>query len=273
MDNKVSHTALPLVHLRHVEGIENADTIWNALSGEAEMDANNPVNTDFDLKVALAGRFRMMSKMLDDSNIRRVAEFACGFSPRGITKAAKDANVQYVDSDFPDVIAVRNRIIPAQGKNYATVGGSAFDRKTFENVARQLAGSAKTGDRVAIITEGLLRYVPNADKDILAENVRWLMNEFGGGIWLTDCIAKADYSNAAGCVAYNKMAGTADTCFETPEVLAQFANQHGFSSRVADWSAVQNDIVHAKLHNLSPEYLAQIIDRQRGTLIAEFEPQ
>ena len=277
-DSKISKTALWLPELRRIEGVPYAQEVIEALMRESgqEIDMMDPSNTDIILNTALMGRYHMLGHMIAESGIPNLVEPACGFALHGPNHVDADPNNSYLGFDLPDVIKLRNQIInPAQfGANYSTMPGDAFDRETWERVAREFYQKNPADGRVLVVTEGLLRYHPESQQDKLAENIHWLGTQTDGVTWLTDCVLKADTSKSPGCAGYNATAGIADDyCFATHRARNEFMQRHGFNHTIEDWGLVADQIEYAKLHNISPEKIKEIIDLHKGTLIAQAEPR
>jgi O-methyltransferase involved in polyketide biosynthesis len=279
-NSKISKTSLWLPGLRAIEGVDSPHSkeIYEALAKELgeDINPNSAVAADPILNTALMGRYRKISDMVSQSGVKNIIEVACGFSARGITTANNDPTVQCVDSDLPDVIAMRKNLVPhlqnSRHKNYSMLGGDAFDRKTFENAARIITSNPECDGKIMVVSEGLLRYHPEEQQDKLAENINWLKSEFDEVRWITDCVRKADTSKAPGCAAYNKTAGIPDDyCFPTEQHLVDFMKRHGFKYSVTDWSSVGKDLVHAKSNNYGEKDIADINKLHVGTHIAEAE--
>jgi O-methyltransferase involved in polyketide biosynthesis len=271
-NSKISKTALWLPGLRAIEGIPHAKEIHQRLATEAgeSIDPTSAVGADPILNTALMGRYRKMSSMVNASGLRNFIEFAAGLSPRGISMTENNPRVQYIDSDLPDVINLREKVMPGMGgKGYGMLGGDAFDRETFERALRMLERAPSFDGRVGVVTEGLLRYHPPAMQDKLGANLDWLGSQVDSLTWWTDCVAKADTSKAPGCAAYNKTAGIVDDyCFKNDVELLEFMTKHGFRYNVADWSSTSEELVHAKKHGYDEKKIQEIIKLHKGTLIA-----
>ena len=76
-----------------------------------------------------------------------------------------------------DIIESINNSIP---DNLHIIGGNALRKNDFNKCKKYL----KVSELVAVINEGLLRYLTFQEKRIVAKNVYNLLSEFGG-VWIT----------------------------------------------------------------------------------------
>jgi O-methyltransferase involved in polyketide biosynthesis len=116
--------------------------------------------------------------LVDGSDLR-VLEIAAGLSFRGVARAER-RGVVYVDSDLPGIIATKAALL--QRLHPEPFAGTlklraldALDRTAFAEAVAELPAGA-----VAIVQEGLLMYLDDAEKARLAANVRASLLERGG---------------------------------------------------------------------------------------------
>ena len=120
-----------------------------------------------------------------------VLELAAGYSFRGLATAAREA-VVYVDTNLAEVAATKADLVsrlhpgPLRG-SLAVRALDALDPLAF----REIAAALPPGP-IAILHEGLLMYLDNAEKAQLAGNVREVLRARGGA-WITaDVYVRSD---------------------------------------------------------------------------------
>jgi O-methyltransferase involved in polyketide biosynthesis len=131
-------------------------------------------------------RYKLTNRLLADMGIRQVLELAAGFSPRGIVLTA-DPSLRYVELDLGDVAARKramlrrlvDRGIVGARSNLHIEEGNVVEDGTLSRASRHFAEAP-----VAVINEGLLRYLGFPEKEAIARNVRDLLARFGG-VWIT----------------------------------------------------------------------------------------
>ncbi|MDR0850034.1 MAG: class I SAM-dependent methyltransferase [Christensenellaceae bacterium] len=130
------------------------------------------------LAVELEARHKLIDKLLIKENITQVLELASGFSSRGI-EFCKNEKAKYIEIDLPQVITLRKEcfknFLP---ENLKILNGNALNNYNF--CEKYFAKNQK----VAIIHQGLLRYLTFEEKAIIAENVKNILQKFGG-VWIT----------------------------------------------------------------------------------------
>lgn len=141
--------------------------------------------TEVDLRKELApeieARYKLINKLLDESQIKQVLELAAGYSSRGMIYAHNNYN--YVEMDLKSVIDNKKLIVKAlkqETSNLNLIAGNALIATDFAKVQTYL----KANEPVAIINEGLLRYLTFAEKAQVAMHIYNTLKQYGG-IWIT----------------------------------------------------------------------------------------
>jgi len=133
-------------------------------------------------------RYKLVRRLLGESGIRQVLEMASGLSPRGLETAVSDSSVAYVETDFSDLIQEKKRILDKIKKadlpNLSLEPANAFNLEELHGVI----GHFNKHLSIAVINEGLMRYLSFQEKAVVANNVHNLLSEFGG-IWVTPDIS------------------------------------------------------------------------------------
>ncbi len=171
-----SQTALPYARAA-AELLFGADAVAGAAAEIAAVEGARLRRRHFELR-ALS-----LDQALDEVGATRILELAAGFSFRGLDRAVRAADVHYVDSDLADVIAAKRDLVaelcPTPPAGLRLVPLDALDRDAFHAALADLPAGP-----VAVVHEGLLMYLDDAEKERLAANVHAALAERGGW-WIT----------------------------------------------------------------------------------------
>jgi O-methyltransferase involved in polyketide biosynthesis len=130
-------------------------------------------------------RYRTITQLLEKYPVNNIIELSSGFSFRGLDFASRK-NVTYIDTDLPDFIPAKKEILnellighlPLQG-NLDLLPLNALDKKMFlETINRFPAGE------IAIVNEGLLMYLNEAEQEKLFVMISEILKS-RGGYWIT----------------------------------------------------------------------------------------
>ena len=127
-------------------------------------------------------RFRAVSRLVDEKGASQVLELAAGLSPRGMELAQR--GVMYVEADLAESTTLKREVVTAilgwVPKSLHLCAASVIDRAQLLRCCSPFA----TGQPLAVITEGLLRYLTFEEKTHLAANVHEILKRYGGW-WIT----------------------------------------------------------------------------------------
>jgi O-methyltransferase involved in polyketide biosynthesis len=175
-----AQTSLPYAH-RAAELLWGAEAVTEA-QRETERSPSGPGRRrHFEL------RARSIDEAIAARGATRILELAAGLSFRGLDLAARRADVTYLDTDLPDIAALKADLV-AQLHPEPLLGSlrvqplDALDRDAFRATIARLP----SGD-IAIVQEGLLMYLGDDEKATLAASVRSMLLERGGA-WITSDI-------------------------------------------------------------------------------------
>ncbi|OQB06445.1 MAG: Leucine carboxyl methyltransferase [bacterium ADurb.Bin212] len=136
-----------------------------------------------ELAPELEARFKLINKVLMETKIKQVVELASGYSTRGINLTENNEDMSYVEMDLPEVTDKKIDILSTITNipsNFHAISGNVLDSVTFERVEQYLNKNSE----IAILNEGLLRYLDFEEKKQVTLNVRYLLNKYGG-VWIT----------------------------------------------------------------------------------------
>ncbi|GAA4451643.1 class I SAM-dependent methyltransferase [Rurimicrobium arvi] len=130
-------------------------------------------------------RYWSIDQLLRDAGTNNILELSSGYSLRGLDLCRKNAKVHYIDTDLPDVVGVKQRMIEHL-QLYADLKGlldlrplNAMDEQEFEQVSEKFDEQP-----LGIVNEGLLMYLNIDEKIQLCHSVRKALLK-NGGYWIT----------------------------------------------------------------------------------------
>lgn len=175
---EISPTAIVTSYPRIFTDIPYEKEIYNWLNNHC----NQEVTLNKMLAPEIEARYKLTNKLLDKYNIKQVLELAAGYSSRGLIYSKKGYN--YVELDLESVSKNKKEILQSIEenipKNLNIISGNALRKDDFKKLESYL----KSDEEIAVINEGLLRYLTFDEKKIVAQNIYELLLKHGG-IWIT----------------------------------------------------------------------------------------
>jgi O-methyltransferase involved in polyketide biosynthesis len=129
-------------------------------------------------------RYWSIDQLLKQVLNKNILELSSGYSLRGLDMCLRE-QVHYIDTDLPEVIATKQRLIDQLGIGTGAVGKfellplNAMDTTAFAAVT----GRFDNGP-VTVVNEGLMMYLDMEEKKILCKTIRDLLVQ-RGGCWIT----------------------------------------------------------------------------------------
>ena len=129
-------------------------------------------------------RARSIDAALEGLGSTSILELAAGLSFRGLGMAARRNDVFYVDTDLPEMVAIKRDLVcrlhpePLRG-TLLVMPLNALDADAFRASVDLLPAGP-----IAVVQEGLLMYLDDAEKAALAANVRAALLARSGS-WVT----------------------------------------------------------------------------------------
>ena len=175
---EVSPTAIVTSYPRIFTDIPYEKEIFSWL----EKHCNTEVALYKNMAPEMEARYKLINKLLDKSNIKQVLELATGYSSRGLIYSKKGYN--YIEMDLETVTKNKIELLESIENNISNnlkiVSGNALRKSDFDKCEKYL----KDNEPLAIINEGLLRYLSFDEKRIVAENIYSMLSKHNG-IWIT----------------------------------------------------------------------------------------
>ncbi len=185
--SSISPSAKGLLVMKSRTGLpyakEAADLVWGGQGAEAARAEMAKVSGLDLLTRHFENRYRSLDEALRGSGATRILELASGLSLRGLTMT-KRHSTYYLDTDLPDMAETKAGLVAKlqEGPLVGTLRVMALD--ALDGDAFAAAVDAMPPGPITIIHEGLLVYLDDAEKTVLAENIRGALLARGGA-WIT----------------------------------------------------------------------------------------
>lgn len=128
----------------------------------------------------------LLSEAIESGEVTQVIEVAAGMSPRGWRFAERYGDrIEYIDADLPDMAAQKRRALEGAGSRVRVEEVDALR----DDGSGSLAAVAATLDRgagLAIVTEGLLSYLPTGAVRATWRRFAHALSGFRSGLYLSD---------------------------------------------------------------------------------------
>jgi O-methyltransferase involved in polyketide biosynthesis len=218
-------------------------------------------------------RYKSITRLILESGAPQVLELASGYSLRGLDLAQRGA-IRYVEADLPEVVAAklglleelrRQHGIPPSPRHVVT----AADALDLEQVRAAAAVLDRTLP-VVVLCEGLIMYLSRKETERLAANIRQLLGELAGGLWITpDFSFRAEAKDLPPERVRLREAITGVTqrqldasAFEDGDDLAAFLGRAGFDVQVRSQVDETPSFSSIQSLGLSPT----VVERMRSVL-------
>jgi O-methyltransferase involved in polyketide biosynthesis len=248
-------TAYVTAYPRIFTDIPNSKEIFNELKNLREISGKPPI--DDEQKVSrlapeLEARHKLIDKLILDTKITQVLELAAGLSPRGLTFTANPSNI-YAELDLDEMAKMKQQILRKIAKlpqNLKIISGNALK---MDDLDRSVLSFDKQTP-IAVINEGLLRYLNFDEKAIVARNVHALLERFGG-VWITsdttprkflatqDKVTKKDFNKKLSSLSQKNFE---NNMFEDNEHAVKFFSDLGFSIEVHPFIEIIDELSSPK---------------------------
>ena len=137
----------------------------------------------------MEARYKLIDKLLKETGITQILELASGYSSRGLIFS--ENGYHYVEMDLEGVSNNKKRMINEIFKmndNLNIVSGNALNIEDYYKCNKFFSDNQK----LAIINEGLLRYLTFDEKRKVAQNIYQELKKYGG-VWITCDVTPMKY--------------------------------------------------------------------------------
>jgi O-methyltransferase involved in polyketide biosynthesis len=256
----ISPTAIVTAYPRTFTDIPYEKEIYNWLSKNIKVD----VSLDKMLAPEIEARYKLANRLLDKVGAQQVLELAAGYSSRGLIYAQK--GIKYVEVDLESVCQNKINAIESFMRvpdNLHIVSGNALEIGDL-NECKKYFDKEKP---LAIINEGLLRYLTFDVKKIVAQNVYKLLSEFGGA-WVTCDVTPKNFlkNQDKNLPSINKNLtsltnrNSINDRFEDKEHIIKFFGEIGFDVEFHYFSEAKNELSSPKILGIESEKVDSLID-------------
>ena len=173
----ISPTAILTSYPRIFTDIPYEKEIYNWLS----INCNDEVKLNKLLAPEIEARYKLTDRLMERTNIPQVFELAAGYSSRGLIYSQR--GYKYVEMDLEVISNNKKRLINElfeMNDNLKIVNGNALNYDDYVKCDDYFDSNKE----LAIINEGLLRYLTFDEKRIVGENIYKLLKKHGG-VWIT----------------------------------------------------------------------------------------
>lgn len=200
------------------------------------------------LEGLLLARHRVMDHLLttaiEEGRIGSVIELAAGMSPRGATFTERFPDLTYVETDLPGMVRRKRKALGDPGHRVEVLDVLA------EDGLQRVAGTLDPKQGLAVVTEGLLNYLPPAAVTGLWGRIARATYGFPAGLYLSDLHVKSENNGPleTAFVAGLGLAvrGRIHMHYATPEAAEQAGVDAGFLSmalhRPASFKGLVEDV-------------------------------
>ena len=171
----------------------------------------------------------MLERAIAEGRIGQVLEVACGMSPRGWRFTERYPELVYVESDLPGMAARKRRALERIGRppTHRVVELDALADDGTASLAHIAGAELDPGIGLAIVTEGLLSYLPRAAMLDLWRRFAVTLDRFPAGLYTADLHVDEDapwlvaraFAGALSALVRGRVAVHFETAAEAEEVL------------------------------------------------------
>lgn len=259
-------TAILTAYPRTLTDIPYSKDIYNILKERITITDN--LTNDL-LAPELEARYKLTDKLLKQSKIKQVIEIAAGYSQRGIIESQN--GLIYVEFDLDRVCKLKKDIIKLMTtpqNNLHVVSGNALNLLDLQKCEQYL----NSNEELAIINEGLFRYLSFEEKEKVAKNIYQLLKKYGG-VWITCDVTPKRFLVNQNSInpTLNKTINNVTTRndindrFEDKEHITNFFDDIGFNVEFHDFKEVKGLLSSPTILKLDDQQVERILD---GAIVA-----
>lgn len=266
--SKVALTAYGVAYLRTFSDIPLTTEIFEALEGHMRASGQTyaPGTASKDhLAPQLEARYKLIDNLLAASGSTQVIELASGIAPRGMSTAMARPEINYVELDLPGVMsekeAIFSRLQLPKPANLHFVAGNALSSEDVTSAATDFSPNKP----VAVVNEGLMRYLTFPEKTVLAQNIYSLLETYGG-VWITpdislrSALAREDNAAKGHTDSLKRTTGidVSQNVFEDVAQAQRFFENLGFAVEQHRFLEVSDELVSPAKLGMSPDDVTRL---------------
>jgi O-methyltransferase involved in polyketide biosynthesis len=128
---------------------------------------------------------------IESGRVGQVLEIAAGYSPRGLRfmREHGEAGLVYVEGDLPDMVERKRRLLETAVGSVSglhVVPVDALDERGPHSLERATEGLLDPAVGTAVVTEGLLSYLPPDAVKVLWRRIASLLSGFPRGLYVSN---------------------------------------------------------------------------------------
>jgi len=185
--SSISPSAKSLLMMKGYTDIPYAKEMAALMQGSEVFDLNfNDKDFWFWIRVMhFESRYWSIDQLLKQVHHKNILELSSGYSLRGLDLCAKDKSIHYIDTDLPEIVAVKQSMMAElaldkdANKNFELFPLNALDANAFQHLLNRFDKGPLT-----IVNEGLLMYLNTAEKKSLCRTIHEALKQ-RGGCWIT----------------------------------------------------------------------------------------
>ncbi|MBI4119405.1 MAG: class I SAM-dependent methyltransferase [Parcubacteria group bacterium] len=207
-------------------------------------------------------RYRLTDRLISENGSKQIVEIAAGLSPRGLSMSGNPL-IRFVEVDLPEVMRRKRKIVDNILKrsknglrsNLRLESGNALNLSDLRNATKYFKD-----EPIAVISEGLLRYLNFKEQALLAKNIHALLSKFGG-VWIVPIITRATSKNPLAIKRGSEIIGRdiSKNMFENPKQARVFFAKLGFTIEQRSGMEVAGELVSPQRLGLLKEYVEKRI--------------
>ncbi len=125
----------------------------------------------------------LLERAIEEHGVTQVIEVASGLSPRGWRFTQRyGERLTYIETDLPEMVERKRRALERMGAHHRVEAVDALE----EDGLAKLAGELDHDSGLAIITEGLLGYLPTDEVTALWRRFASVLGDFASGRYISD---------------------------------------------------------------------------------------
>ena len=179
--NTAKATLLQLAQAGHADAAMMAERLGLDLAGMTYSDERKKAMGQSNV-ATLELRYRSMNAFIQATGAKTIVDLPCGYTPRALEDFIGDK--RYIGCDLPAVAEemgpLVEKILAERGQKRA-VTYHGVDATNYASLRAALEGAKGP---LCITTEGLLMYFTDSELAALLDNIRRILEEFGG-VWIT----------------------------------------------------------------------------------------
>ncbi len=179
--NTAKATLLQLAQAGHADAALMAEKLGLDLAGMTYSDEQKKAMGQSNV-ATLELRYRSMNAFIQATGAKTIVDLPCGYTPRALEDFIADK--RYIACDLPAVAEemgpLVEKILAERGEK-RDVAYHSVDATNYASLRAALEGAEGP---LCITTEGLLMYFTDSELAALLDNIRRILEEFGG-VWIT----------------------------------------------------------------------------------------